>query len=133
MDFKLYEQFVDTVTSQTSKDTETLVTRLREIEEKFGINGPRFLTAGLGLADESGEIAGLVKKCVYHGKDITDEVRHHLLLELSDVLWYFTQMLITLGITLEDVVNANIRKLEARYPGGVFSAWHSENRQPGDL
>ena len=32
-----------------------------------------------------------------------------------------------------DVINENVKKLEGRYPGGKFDAWHSENRKSGDL
>ena len=32
-----------------------------------------------------------------------------------------------------DVIAENVKKLEARYPGGMFDAHYSENRQDGDL
>ena len=53
--------------------------------------------------------------------------------ELGDTVWYIVQCLIALDVSLDEVVNKNIKKLEARYPGGQFDAWYSENRVEGDL
>jgi hypothetical protein len=30
-------------------------------------------------------------------------------------------------------VAENVKKLEARYPGGTFDAYYSENRKEGDI
>ena len=38
-----------------------------------------------------------------------------------------------LGYDPNDVVQENVTKLQARYPGGVFDVGHSENRAAGDL
>ena len=38
-----------------------------------------------------------------------------------------------LGLDPNDVIAENVNKLKARYPGGEFDAWYSENRQEGDL
>ena len=38
-----------------------------------------------------------------------------------------------LNLDPNDVVAENVKKLEARYPGGHFDVYHSENRKEGDL
>ena len=38
-----------------------------------------------------------------------------------------------LGLDPNDVIAENVRKLEARYPGGSFDAHYSENRKDGDI
>jgi hypothetical protein len=38
-----------------------------------------------------------------------------------------------LGIDPEEVLERNVKKLEARYPGGKFNIHKSENRAEGDI
>ena len=47
-------------------------------------------------------------------------------------MWYIAQACIALDISMDDVIETNIEKLEARYPGG-FDAYLSENRKDGDI
>ncbi len=73
----------------------------------------RLILGGLGIADEGGEVAGLVKKNVFHGKDMS---RGELVKEMGDVLWYFALLASLYGITLNEVMHANVYKLCDRYP-----------------
>ena len=69
----------------------------------------------LGLANEAGEVAGKIKKIFRdHSGRITHEDREALKQELGDVLWYLTQICAELGLTLEQVAEANIEKLFSR-------------------
>lgn len=69
----------------------------------------------LGLANEAGEVAGKIKK-IFRDKGgfISDADREALKQELGDVLWYLTQICTELGLTLEEVAEANITKLASR-------------------
>lgn len=127
-----YAEFVNGVTSDASKDTEVLIKQIRKLESQ-GVNFARLDTAFTGLASESGESADLIKKLKYHGKDYTPEIREHLIKELGDIAWYWTQACIALEIDPEDVLVRNVEKLEKRYPGGKFSIEKSENRKDGDI
>ncbi len=40
--------------------------------------------------------------------------------ELGDVLWYVTLMAELMNVPLEYIMQANIEKLERRYPDGFF-------------
>lgn len=82
---------------------------------------------GLGLAGESGEVADLIKKVTCQGHDL-DELRPKLTEELGDISWYVALGCTVLGVPMEDVLTANIAKLERRYPQG-FSAERSINRE----
>lgn len=75
----------------------------------------------LGLANEVGEVAGKIKKIFRdrHGV-ISDADREALKHELGDVLWYLTQICTQLGLSLEDVAQANIDKLASRLERGVI-------------
>ena len=132
VDFDKYEEFVDAVTSDESKDFLALSDRLVMLDEK-GANIERLLTAGVGLNAEAGEFLEIVKKMVFQGKPWNEDNREHLIIELGDIIWYATNACMALGISFEDVVARNVEKLEKRYPGGQFDVYYSENREDGDL
>ena len=132
IDFDRYEKFVDAVTSDSSKDFVSLADRLVELDRE-GANIERLTTAGVGLAAESGEFLEIVKKMVFQGKPWDDANREHLIIELGDIMWYVAQATQSLGVSFEDVIARNVKKLEKRYPGGSFEIYKSENREEGDL
>ena len=131
IDFKQYEEFVDAVTSDASKDFVSLADRMGELDRQ-GANIERLTTAGVGLAAESGEFLEIVKKMVFQGKPWTPDNREHLIIELGDVMWYVAQACMALDIPFDDVITTNIKKLEKRYPGGSFNISRSEVRAKGD-
>jgi len=131
IDFKRYEEFVDAVTSNSSKDFVSLADRMGELDRQ-GANIERLLTAAVGISAEGGEFTEIVKKMVFQGKPWNEDNREHLKIELGDVLWYVAQACMALEIDFDDVVKTNIKKLEKRYPGGSFNIGHSENRAAGD-
>ena len=132
IDFKRYEKFVDAVTSDCSKDFVDLADRLVELDRE-GANIERLTTSGVGLAAESGEFLEIVKKMVFQGKPWSDANREHLLIELGDVMWYVAQACIALDVSPEEIIEMNVDKLKARYPGGEFDVHKSENRKEGDV
>ena len=132
VDFKRYEEFVDAVTSDASKDFVALADRMVELD-KQGANIERLLTAGVGIGAEGGEFLEIVKKMVFQGKPWTPENKEHLKIELGDVLWYVAQACMALEVSFDDVIERNVKKLSARYPGGEFNVHQSENREAGDL
>lgn len=84
--------------------------------------------AVFGLCSESGEVAGILQK-VYQGHTFDKE---HMMKELGDCLWMIAEACTALGIELDDVMQTNIDKLNARYPEG-FDAEHSLHRAEGDI
>ena len=78
----------------------------------------RILIAALRLCGESGEVAENVKKSLFQGHPLeTSALRD----ELGDVLWYFVFLCDTVGLTVEDVMEANVAKRRKRYPDGFSS------------
>ena len=132
IDFQRYAEFVDAVTSDESKDFVALSDRLVELDRQ-GINIERLLTGAVGLSAESGELMEIVKKLIFQGKPVNDETIFHMKRELGDVMWYIMQVLMALGVDLNEIVEMNVEKLAKRYPGGEFDPYYSENRQAGDL
>jgi len=69
---------------------------------------------------------------VFQGKPWNRDNREHLIIELGDIMWYVAQATMALGVSFDDVIATNVKKLEKRYPGGSFDVYHSENRAAGD-
>lgn len=132
IDFKKYTQFVDVVTSDASTDFLALSDRLVQLDEK-GANIERLLTAGVGINAEGGEFLEIIKKMIFQGKPFNEDNRHHMIIELGDIMWYVAQACMALGVTIDEVIAGNVTKLEKRYPGGSFDPYYSENRSEDDL
>lgn len=87
------------------------------------------LNASLGLSGEVGEVNDIIKKYMYHGHKLDDDMKEKIILELGDVCWYVALMAWAIDKTkFEDVLNKNIEKLEKRYHG-EFSTEKSVNRK----
>jgi NTP pyrophosphatase (non-canonical NTP hydrolase) len=132
IDPQKYLEFVDAVTSQESKETSVFFERIEYLKNK-DFPTQRLLTAAVGMSAEAGEFTEVVKKIVFQGKEPTEENLFHLKRELGDVMWYVAQACMGLGVSLDEIIEMNIDKLKARYPGGEFDAHYSENRQEGDV
>ena len=78
----------------------------------------RLLDAAAGLAEEAGEVLGLVRKHVMQQRALD---RATVVEELGDALWCLAIVADTLGVTLSDVARANEAKLRDRHPD-EFSA-----------
>ena len=131
INFNKYEEFAATVTSDCSTNFVDFADRIGELDRE-GANIERLLTAGVGINAEGGEFLEIIKKMVFQGKAWNRDNREHLIIELGDIMWYVAQATMALGISMEDVLDTNIKKLAKRYPDGMFDAYYSENRQAGD-
>lgn len=133
VDLNKYKEFVSTVTSSQSNETQALVTQLEGLENDSGVNMALLLTGAIGLASETGEFSEIVKKCIFQGKPLDNETKFHCKRELGDIMWYWVNSCRALGLDPNEVLAENVEKLKARYPGGEFNVWYSENRKEGDL
>ena len=116
-----YAKFVDTTTSEASKDTSKMCERVEYLRGTYSMKGgevidqeidmARLMTALIGMLAESGEFAEVVKKKVFQSdsKFKSDEI-FHMKRELGDVLWYWCQGCIALGFTPQEVMRENINK-----------------------
>lgn len=131
VDINKYRDFVGAVTSDASNDLEAMIVRLRELNKVVNIS--LLMTGAIGIASEGGEFAEIVKKCVFQGKPLDNDTVFHIKRELGDIAWYFVNACRAIGENPSAVIEENVRKLEARYPGGSFDVHYSENRKDGDL
>lgn len=82
------------------------------------------INATLGLVGESGEVADILKKYMFQGHTLD---KQKLVNELGDVRFYLELACYAIGVTLNDIEEANSKKLRKRYPNG-FDAALSQNR-----
>lgn len=75
----------------------------------------RLLDAAAGLAEEAGEVLGLVRKRVFQHRP-TD--RDRFVEELGDALWCLAVTAESLGISLDEIARSNGEKLARRHPTG---------------
>jgi NTP pyrophosphatase (non-canonical NTP hydrolase) len=132
IDLNKYVEFVDTTTSKPSKEFSEFADRLNDLKIQ-GFPTERLLTAAVGMSAEAGEFTEIIKKIVFQGKPVNEENLFHLKRELGDIMWYVSQACLGLNISLEEVIQMNFEKLNARYPEGAFTIERSENRKEGDL
>lgn len=74
----------------------------------------------LGLAEEAGEVAGLMKRRLRSNLSRGDQERssqEHFKEELGDVLWYLTACCEVFGTSLDEIWEYNTCKLQKRYGG----------------
>ncbi|MFA5985838.1 MAG: nucleoside triphosphate pyrophosphohydrolase family protein [Parcubacteria group bacterium] len=84
--------------------------------------GKNFVYPTLGLAGEAGEVADKLKKTIRDdGGVLTAEKKQEVGKELGDVLWYVAQVASELGLSLDEVAQANLEKLFSRKERGTLT------------
>jgi NTP pyrophosphatase (non-canonical NTP hydrolase) len=100
-------------------EKDVLRTANMELSEKEAI-----VEAALGLTNEAGEAAGVVKKWATQGHDLR---REDVVEEAGDTLYYLVRLLNKVGSSLPEAMIANMLKRCKRYPDG-FDPERSRNR-----
>ena len=98
-------------------------------EPLLGMDAGGILNACLGLSGEVGEFNDMIKKWIFHEKELDVD---HLEKECGDILWYIALMCNSFGWNMDEVMQMNIDKLQARYPNG-FDINRANNRKKGDV
>ena len=78
-----------------------------------------------GISGEAGELLDAVKKVVIYRKNID---RENIIEELGDLEFYMEHLRHTLGITRDETIEANIKKLTTRYPK-TFTNQNAQERK----
>ena len=88
VDPQKYQEFVNAVTSNESKDHHAFAQRIVNLQNE-GFPTERLLTASVGMCAEGpGEFTEVVKKIIFQGKPVNEENLFHLKRELGDIMWY---------------------------------------------
>ena len=75
-----------------------------------------FSNAVMGLTGEAGEVSDQVKKMLYHTEKPYEFHREKLVSEMGDVLFYLIKLMELTGISVEEALYDNARKLASRHP-----------------
>lgn len=103
------EKYIKEALKLENKDT-------KGIQERLSTNH-RLLHAAIGATTEACEILDQLKKHIYYGREL-DLI--NLFEESGDILWYLAIICNSLGFDFEMIMEANLKKLKARY-GNTFS------------
>ena len=98
--------------------------KLNEVDDFGGV-----INGCLGLAGESGEVLDIIKKWVFHEKELDKD---HLKKEIGDVMWYVAMLCESFDFNIDEILKINVCKLKSRYPDG-FDTEKSNRRMPGDV
>lgn len=80
---------------------------------------------GLGVAGEAGDLAGCIKKTIYHGNDQTEGIRENV----GDTMWYLAMICNFYNWDFEEVLAENIDKLKKRYKKGFTEKEAARNNK----
>ena len=83
----------------------------RFLKRNEGIDG--LVHCAIGISGEAGELLDAVKRQWVYGKPLD---RANIIEELGDLEWYMEAPRSLLGVDREEVIAANVAKLEVRYP-----------------
>ena len=86
----------------------------------------RVLHGAIGCATEAGGLLDAIKKSLFYGRELN---LINVFEELGDLLWYITLICDACDWSMEQVIDANIEKLRARYP----EQFSTKNEQERDL
>ena len=100
---------------------------IAEDEQHLDFGG--IFNACLGLSGEVGEFNDMIKKWVFHEKELDLE---HAKKEAGDICWYLAMLCESFGWTLDDIMQTNIDKLIRRYPDG-FDTYLANHRREDDV
>ena len=103
--------------------------RLKSTIEVSPVDLGGLLNGCLGLTGEAGEFCDMVKKWVFHEKNVDID---HMKKEIGDVMWYVAMICHSMDWKLDEILQMNVDKLKARYPEG-FDVIRANNRKVGDV
>ena len=90
----------------------------RQVQRDYGELISTTLQANvmLGLAEEAGEVAGLMKRVLRNfPKDRERYTKENFIEEMGDVLWYLSACCYAVGTDLDEIWQNNVYKLLGRY------------------
>ncbi len=96
-----------------------------EIKQEISPLQAHLLHMAVGVSGESGELLDAVKKHVVYQKPLD---RANVLEELGDLEFYMEGLRSAVGITRQETLDANMKKLGKRYEGFKYSNEAAQTR-----
>ena len=95
------------------------------IKEEITPEQANLLHMAVGISGESGELLDAIKKHVIYQKPLDIE---NVKEELGDLLFYMVNLMQSVGLTFEEVLQHNVDKLSVRYSSGKYSNEQAQER-----
>jgi len=97
----------------------------QQIADEMSAETAHLTHMAMCIPEEAGEIAGLIKKHVMYNKPLKLEA---VIEEMGDLEFYLEGLRQGLKITRQEILEANIRKLQKRYSEGSYSDKQANER-----
>ena len=111
--------------TQFEKMTLALAKDGNVIKQEITPEQANLLHMSVGISGEAGELLDAIKKHVVYQKPLDVE---NVKEELGDLLFYMSNIMQSVGLTFEEILQHNIDKLSVRYSSGVYSNQQAQER-----
>lgn len=119
------EKEVKELLTQFDKMTLALAKAGSQIKEEITPEQASMLHMAVGISGESGELLDCIKKHTIYQKPLDVE---NVKEELGDLLFYMSNLMQSVGLTFEEILQHNIDKLSVRYSSGSYSNEQAQER-----
>ena len=97
----------------------------KDIQESLTASEANLVHLALGISGEAGEVVDAIKKAAIYKKPLD---RENIIEELGDLEFYMEGLRQAIGVTREEVIDTNVRKLSVRYASGKYSDKQAQDR-----
>lgn len=110
---------------QFNKMTLALAKDGNDIKQEITPEQANLLHMATGVSGEAGELLDAIKKHVVYQKALDVE---NVKEELGDLLFYMSNLMQSVGLSFEEILQHNIDKLSVRYSNGKYSNVQAKER-----
>lgn len=114
----MIESKYDEMTAALSKSGSSIIQDLNPTKADL-------LHMAVGVSGEAGELLDAVKKATIYNKPLDHQ---NMIEELGDLEFYMSRIRQLLGVSRDDVLEANYAKLSKRYNSGSYSNEQAQQR-----
>lgn len=100
-----------------------------KLKEEFAAEECNILHLLLALSGEVGELIDPIKKWIIYRQEFGEDKRTNVIEEFGDLEFYMEGLRQALGITREETLAANIKKLSKRYSSLSYSDKAAKDRE----
>ena len=119
------EQNLEDLLTDFNKMTLALAKDGKEIKQEITSEQANLLHMAVGVSGEAGELLDCIKKHTIYQKPLDVE---NVKEELGDLLFYMSNLMQSVGLSFEEVLQHNIDKLSVRYSSGSYSNSQAQQR-----
>lgn len=116
---------LDQLLSDFNKMTPSLAKDGNQIKQELTPEQCNLLHVGVGVSTEANELLDAIKKHTIYQKPLDVE---NVKEELGDLLFYMSNLMQSIGLSFEEILQHNIDKLSVRYSSGKYSNQQAQQR-----